>query len=309
MFRFKKPFILTVFLIGMNASFVHGAEAPLRIVTSTTVFADLAKQIGGEKVDVKSVASPKFNTHFIQPKPSDVRNVRKADLFVFAGLDLEAWADPLLEAAGRPELFRGASRNVDMSERIRLLKVPAGILSRAEGDLHLFGNPHYVMNPENFRIMANTLLRKLKEIDAANAIFYEKNAEGFLSRLEREIQKWKSACARCAEKEVIPYHDDFEYFAQFIGVKAEQFLEPKPGVPPSPRHLQFLEDYAKKNNVLGVVLPTYYPKDVAESFAKRAGISALPVYQSVGEAEGTENIFSFFETNVKNMAVLCGGEG
>src|SRR3989338_2215084 len=155
----RKLLTLTAFLILVSQP-LHAAE-PLKVVATQALFADLVKEVGRESVDVYAVASPKFNVHFIQPRPSDVRKTAKADLYVNAGLDLEAWSDPLLEAAGNPSLFRGGERNLDLSKGVVLLKVPAGSLSRSEGDLHLFGNPNFHMNPENGRIMVRQIAEKL----------------------------------------------------------------------------------------------------------------------------------------------------
>jgi zinc/manganese transport system substrate-binding protein len=266
------------------------------------MFEELVKEIGGDKVDVKHVASPKFNIHFIQPKPSDVRNVAKADLFVFTGLDLEAWVDPLLEAAGKPSLFRGGEHSVDLSTGIRLLKEPTGVLSRSMGDLHLFGNPHYAMSPESIKIAASTLLGKLKAVDPTNAAYYVDREKDFISRLDAKIDEWKGLCAHCAGKEVVSYHDDFEYMADFLGIKTEQFIEPKPGIPPTPKHLEFLESYVKEKGVRAIVMPTYFPKDGAERLAKRVGVKVVTICQNVGEISGTDSIFDLFDYNFKQIS-------
>ncbi len=292
---------ITAFPLVVIGSSLFADTAPLyaaeklNVVTTTTLFKDLVKEIGGDKIEVKHVASPKFNIHFIQPKPTDVRNVANADLFVFTGLDLEAWVDPLLEAAGKPSLFRGGERNVDLSTGVRLLKVPTGALSRSMGDLHLFGNPHYIMSPENLKIAANTLLEKLKTVDPANASYYDEREKDFTSRLDKKIDEWKQLCAHCKGKEVISYHDDFEYAADFLEIKAEQFIEPKPGIPPTPKHLEFLEGYVKERGVRAIVIPTYYPKDAAEGLARRVGSKVVTICQNVGEMPGTDNIFSLFD--------------
>ncbi len=296
------PMAVAGYFLADSGKPVYAAGAPLKVVASNTLFADLMKKIGGDKVEVVYVASPKFNSHFIQPKPSDVRNVTKADLFVFAGLDLEAWVDPLLEAAGKPELFRGGAKNVDMSQGIRLLKPPAGVLSRSMGDQHLFGNPHYVMNPANAKIMAGNLLEKLKSTDPDNADYYEKNEKTFVSQLDVRVLEWEALCAHCAGQEIISYHDDIEYFADFLGVKDEQYLEPKPGIPPTPRHLEFLENYAKEKKVKAIVMPTYFPKDAANGLARRVGAKVVTICQNVGEVEGTGDFFDFFDYDFKQIS-------
>ncbi len=299
--RSRNLFLLGVFSI-LSVNLLYAAQGPLKVVTTQAYYANLVKEIGKEKVDVKSAASPKYNVHFIQPKPSDIRNVAHADLVVYTGMDLEEWWGPLLEAAGRTDFFPGREKSADLSRGIRILKVPDHPLSRAEGDIHLFGNPHYLMNPENAKVMAGTILEKLKEMDPANVSYYEENEKAFISRLDQKIGEWKALCSHCTGQEIISYHEDIEYFADFLGIKAEQFLEPKPGVPPTPKQLQFLENYVKTRSIKAVVMPTYFPKDAAESLAKRIGAKVVTVCQNVGELPGTEDVISFFDYNIKEIS-------
>lgn len=301
MFRLKY-FVVSTFMLFMCVRPCCGAEGPLKVVATQTMYADIVKEIGKDKVDVKYVAPPKFNVHFIQPKPTDVRNVSNADLYVDAGLDLEAWSDSLLEAAGKPELFRGREGNVDMSKGISLLDVPDHPLSRAEGDIHLFGNPHFNMNPENVEIMAGNILEKLKSIDPENTDYYETNEKAFVSHLQEKIVEWRRLCAGCKGEEIISYHKDIAYFSDFLGIKAEQYIEPKPGIPPTPRHLQFLEGYVKANHIKAIVMPTYFPKDASEALAKRVGAKVVIICQNPGELPGTSDIFSFFDYNFHQIS-------
>lgn len=307
--RLKQALILAAFPIAVLGSFLsmaaeplYAAEGKINIVTTTTLFADLVRKVGGERVDVKSVASPKFNIHFIQPRPSDVRNVTKADLYVFYGLDIEAWSDPLLEAAGRSELFRGGARNLDLSAGIPLLEVPQGPLSRSMGDIHLFGNPHYQMNPENARIMAGNIAAKLKEIDPDGTETYDRNLADFLSKLDAKIGEWRALCSHCAGQEIISYHKDIVYFADFLGLKVNHYFEPKPGIPPTPKHLSFLESYMKEKGVKAIVTPIYYSRTGPEAVAARTGAKVAVICQNPGETEGTEDFFLFFDYNFKTIA-------
>ncbi|MCB0336157.1 MAG: zinc ABC transporter substrate-binding protein, partial [Bdellovibrionales bacterium] len=121
----------------------------LTIVTTISTFADIAASVGGEYVETSSIASPRFNTHFIEPKPTDVLRLKRADLFIHGGLDLEMWRDPLVNASGRPDFRVGGERQLDVSSSVTLLDLPSGPLSRASGDIHLYGNPHYWQDPKN----------------------------------------------------------------------------------------------------------------------------------------------------------------
>lgn len=278
------------------------AAEKVRVVATQTLFADLVRQIGGDRVEVRHVAPPRFNVHFIQPKPSDVRALRKADLYVNAGLDLEAWSDPLVEAAGRPEFFRGAARSVDVSAGVELLKVPQQRPTRAGGDIHLYGNPHFTLDPRNARPICQVLVAKLKEVDPEGASTYDANHQAFLAKLDAKLAEWVARCAHCAGTEVLSYHDDVEYLADYLGLRIERFLEPKPGVPPTPRHLQELEAYARSGAVRAIVMPTYFPRETAESFGRRIGVPVVTVAQNVGEVEGDTDFFTFFDGNIGRIA-------
>ncbi len=274
----------------------------IKVVATTTTFASLVREIGGNHVEVKSVSLPKFNTHFFQPKFSDVRSVQKADVFVQAGLDHELWTQAILEAAGKPKLFGGAERNISMSEGVQLLDVPENKLSRAEGDVHIFGNPHIWMSPENARVMANNLRHRLKELNPENAADYDKNADAFIAKLDQKIPEWKAAADSVRGKEVISYHKDIVYFADFLGFKALRFYEPKPGIPPAPRELMELEKYIKENGIKAIIQPVYYSREATEALAKRTGAKVYIICQNAGEVAGTEDYISLFDYNVKTLS-------
>lgn len=300
----KKFFGMTLVAMAATCVFSVSASATgkLRVVTTTTTYADILRKIGGDRVEVKAVAPPKFNIHFIQPRPSDVRNVSRADLFVHSGLDHEHWTDPLVEAAGREDLFRGNPKNLDMSKDVPLLEVPEGPVTRAEGDLHLYGNPHFQMGPENGRIFAKNVAAKLIELDPAGASLYEKNAADFTTKLDAKLAEWKALCAHCEGKELISYHKDIAYLARFLGFRVERFFEPKPGIPPSPQQAAELERYMKGKGIRAIIMPVYYPRQAAELLARRAGAEVKTVAQNLGESEGVDDYFSFFDYNVKTIA-------
>ena len=297
-----------IFSFSLGACIYAGAplgfasEAKIKVAATSTLFADSVRQIGGDRVEVKAIASPKFSVHFYQPKPSDVRTVANADLYVNWGLDIEAWSDPLLEAAGKPSLFRKGPRNVDVSKNIRLLKVPVGNISRSEGDIHLYGNPHFTLDPRNLKIMAQTIAESLEAFDPDHAALYQENLKNFLRAWDQKIAEWKKTCSHCEGQEIISYHEDTEYLADFLGLKLNEFIEPKPGIPPTPQHLAYLEKYAREHGIKVIALATYFPRDVAERLAKKVGARVVTVAQNVGEVTGTSTVFDFFDYNVKQIS-------
>lgn len=294
-------------LLALGTSVRAAEDRKLNVVTTMSTFAALAKEIGGDRVEVSYVASPRFNPHFIEPKPSDVRRVQKADLLIHAGLDLEAWRGPLLVAAGNPRLNTGGEGELDLSKGIDLLEVPDRPLSRAEGDIHLFGNPHYWTDPENAKIMARDIADKLAEMDPAHAEEYRGRLEAFLKKLDSSITRWRQELAGVKGKEVIAYHNEWPYLARFAGIRIEKFLEPKPGIPPGPKHLGELETQMKEQGIHVIVQSTYFLRSSADALAKRIGAKVVILAQNVGEVPGTEDYFSWMDYNVKQLAQTLGG--
>ncbi len=274
----------------------------LKVVATLSTFADLVKTIGAEHVEVSAIASPKFNPHFIEPKPSDVVKVKRADLFVHAGLDLELWRFPLVDAAGNREVMPGGPRELDLSRGIQLLEVPDHPLSRAEGDIHLYGNPHYWMDPDNAKIMATEIADKLAEVDPAHASDYHRNLEAFLRQLTAKISVWQQRLAPFKGHELIAYHNEWPYLMRFAGLTTRQFLEPKPGIPPTPKQLEFLERYIVEQHIPAVVQATYFPKEAAQVLARRTGVRVVLLAQNVGELPEVSDYLSFMEYNVEQLA-------
>jgi ABC-type Zn uptake system ZnuABC Zn-binding protein ZnuA len=278
------------------------AAQRLRVVATLSTFADLVREIGGEQVEVERIASPRFDPHSFEPKPSDVLKLKRADLFVHGGLDLELWRDPLLEAAGNPRLFPGQRGELDLSRGVRLLEVPSGPVSRLAGDIHLFGNPHYWLDPRNARGMAQLIAEKLIALDAAHEPQYRRNLNAFLQRLEHAIPEWQAQLAPHRGEELLGYHNAWPYLMEFLDLKIERFLEPKPGIPPGPKHLAELQAYAAQRAVRVVVRATYEPSGVCESLAERIGGRVVLLCQNVGELPQASDYVALMDYNVKQLA-------
>ncbi|MBI3117987.1 MAG: zinc ABC transporter substrate-binding protein [Candidatus Hydrogenedentes bacterium] len=274
------------------------SDAALKVVTTLSTFADLAKSVGGDHVAVSSVAAPQFNPHFIEPKPSDILRVKKADLFIHAGLDLEVWRGPLVDAAGNPQIRPGGAKELDVSRGVPLLEVPDNTVTRAQGDIHAYGNPHYWLEPENGRRIARTIAAKLEEIDAANAVDYAKNLAGFEARLDAKLPEWKAAMVPHAGTEIIGYHNEWPYLMQFLGLKMDKFLEPKPGIPPTPKRTEFLEQYMKQNNVKIIAQAAYFPTKASDALAQRTGGHVVMLSQSVGDQKAATDYLAMVDYNV-----------
>jgi zinc/manganese transport system substrate-binding protein len=297
-----KRFIFILSAVCYLACGLPGAaEAKLKVVTTLSTFADLVKTIGQDEVDVSYVASPRFNPHFIEPKPSDVLKVKRANLFVHAGLDLELWRWPLVDAAGNTEVRPGGSRELDLSQGIRLLEVPEVALTRAAGDIHIYGNPHYWVNPENAKIMTQSICDKLCAIDPAHCEVYQKNMRDFHARLDRKISEWKEKIKPFNGKEVVGYHNSWPYMMEFLGLKMKYFLEPKPGIPPTPRQIELVEQRISNGQIPAIIQPTYYPRDAANAVSKKTGAKVVFLCENVGELPETSNYIQLIEYDVEQL--------
>lgn len=292
------PFILSFLILLSQNTF---AESKLKVVTTLITFADLVKQIGQDYVEVHSIVPGIFNPHFYEPKPSGVLKTRNADLFVHAGLDLELWRYPLVEAAGNPDVLPQGIHELDLSEGIILLEIPEKQPTRLKGDIHIYGNPHYWVDPRNGRIMALSITAKLKELDPTGADYYDKNLKEFLKKLDEKLKQWNTELSGIKGKEVVAYHNEWIYLAEFADLKLKQYLEPKSGIPPTPKHLAFIEEYIKKNDIKAIIQPTYFPKNYADNLSKRMGIKTVILAHNVGEVKEADNYFSFFDFNVQRL--------
>jgi zinc/manganese transport system substrate-binding protein len=291
-----------VLVFALSAGPAATAEKPLNVVATLSTFADLVKTIGGRHVEVSSVASPKFNPHFIEPKPSDVLKVKEAELFVHAGLDLEAWRGPLVDAAGNPDVRPGGSRELDLSRGIPLLEVPDRPVSRSQGDIHIFGNPHYWVDPENGKRMAKSISERLSAMDPDHREDYERNLADFENRLNVKIPEWKSKMRPFEGAELIGYHNEWPYLMQFLGLKMDKFLEPKPGIPPTPKQAEYLQQYMAEKGIKVIVQTSYFPTKAAQTLAKRTGGQAVLLCQAVGEMPEAADFIGMIDYDVNTLA-------
>jgi len=292
--------IVIILACNENAN-ADSIELPIKVCTTLSSYADIAKTIGGDRVEASSVASPRFNPHFIEARPSDVLKIKRADLFIHSGLDLEAWRGPLLDAVAKSEFREGGAKQIDLSEGIALLEVPSGQVSRAEGDIHMFGNPHYWPDPRNGIIIAKHIAAKLIEIDPAGAAEYTKNLNSFMDALNAKIQSWSEALKPYAGKEVIGYHNEWPYLMAFAKLSMTQFVEPKPGIPPGPQHLAELETFIKAKSVKVLIQASYFPKEAGDYLHDKTGITVLSLCQNVGELPECGNYIAMIDYDLNQI--------
>src|SRR5215213_9833385 len=275
--------IASLFLVGALVLAPHVAQAQLKVVTSTTDLYDIAKAVGGQNITAMHIGEGYQDPHFIEAKPSFVLQLRNADVWAFVGLDLEiGWMPLLLDGARNPKIRQGGSGYVDVSRAISVLDRPTGNVDRSMGDVHALGNPHYWLDPENGRRIARLFRAKFAELDRANAAFYNANEKAFEARLNAAEKGWATDLATIKGKPVVAWHTSWRYFAEYNGMNIVAFMEPKPGVPPSPSHLYQVIQTVKRTGAKVIVMEPYYDRKVADLVAKQTGITVLILPPSVG---------------------------
>ncbi len=282
-------FWLTVAFAALMLAIAPGAARKVRVVATTNDMKWAVEQIGGKNVEVVALMHPLQNPHTVQPRPSFIVQLNRADLLVRIGLDYEeTWLPPLVEESRNPKIRRGGVGDVDTSIGIPLLEIPQGRVTREQGEVHIFGNPHYWLDPENMKIIARNIAEGLKRVDPANADEYERN----LRRLERLMddlldETLKLAAPLRGEK-FVAYHTTWSYLANRYGFRIIGYLEPKPGIPPSASHLADLIVRMRQEKVKVIIKEPFYENRIPNMVAQRTGAKVVEICPTVGGEPDTE---------------------
>lgn len=306
MFIKKTSIALALIFLPLFSGSLFGAEK-LNVVATTTTLASIAGEVAQEKIRLQAIASPKQNIHHYAPTPKDVLRVKRADVFIHEGLDLEAWRQPLLDAAGNPRFLGEGKYSIDVSRGIPLLEIPT-TLSRAEGDIHAFGNPHYIGDPGNARIIALNIAEGLANVDPENAAFYRKNAASFNERLDKKIKDWEARMAAFQGAPVVTYHRSWSYFVKRFGLDVIGEVEPKPGIPPTAKHLAALIQQIKDKSAKVIIKEYFEENRTPKKIAEETGIWVVNLSQAVGIPQNAKDYFSLMEQNISLLEEALGAQ-
>jgi zinc/manganese transport system substrate-binding protein len=285
------------------------ARADLKVATSLSDLASVAKWVGGKHVEAQSLCKGYEDPHFVPAKPSLMKAIQHADVFVSVGLELDTgWLPLVLPGSRNPKIQAGASGFVDASDGIDVLEKPTGTVSRAEGDIHPLGNPHYYADPKNLEVVADHLAQVFSKLDPANAADYAANAKAFDEKMEASLTKWEAQLAPYKGASVVTYHKNFVYFAERFGLKLFGTVEPKPGIPPTPRHLSELAEAMKQAGVKVVLYQPYYSADASRELATKAGGVAVEIATEAGGVQGTDDVFAKFDALVSSVSGALAGK-
>jgi ABC-type Zn uptake system ZnuABC Zn-binding protein ZnuA len=274
------------------------AQDPIHVVTTTTDLRSLAEAVGGDLIDAVSLVPANFDAEEYQPKPQDVLRLKNARLVVRVGLDYDLWFDRLLQASATSDIKRGGSGYVDASFGIAPLEVRGVTVGPGDGHAHGSGNPHYWLDPKNAEFITANILEGLTRIDPANTKTYEANRQAFLARLVQKLTEWEIRLAPLKSMPLIAYHNSWPYFARRFRLDFADFLEIKPGVPPSPSHLAGIIQTMRTRGVRIVVREPHEPERDLAFVANKTGASVAVLAASVGALPDTDDYLSLFETNV-----------
>ncbi|HET7433238.1 MAG TPA: metal ABC transporter substrate-binding protein [Thermoanaerobaculia bacterium] len=279
------------------------AAEKLKVVTATADLASITQTIGGDRVDVTSIARGYQDPHFVEPKPSFLLLLRNADLLEVIGLDLEiGWLPPLIDQSRNQNISPGSKGYLDLSRGVEILDRPNGAVNRSMGDVHPLGNPHYWLDPANSVRIAIQIEQKLEQLRPADAALFQKNLQAFKVKMNDANKRWLAMLAPYKNAKVVTYHNSWPNFARHFGLNVVGYVEPKPGVPPSPAHTFELIGLMKDQNVKAILMEPYFDKKTPQSIADRTGAKLVVLYPSVGGAKsGTDDIFALFETNIVNL--------
>ncbi|MGH7529245.1 MAG: metal ABC transporter substrate-binding protein [Gemmatimonadales bacterium] len=322
------------------------SEDPVQVVTSLTTYAAIAREIVGERGQVRAIASGDENPHFVQPKPSFVPTLGRADLFVTTGLDLELWVPTLLDKASNPRIAEGGPGYVAAYAGVPLLDIPATV-SRAQGDIHVYGNPHIWTDPLNAVIIARNILTGLKRVAPQDADYFTARAQDFEARIYRalfgeelvrllggatladldrqgklftflnqqqyqgaplltRLGGWLQRGMGFRGRLIACYHKEWDYFSREFDVACFDYIEPKPGIPPTPRHVQEIITAMRDRNIQVLMSTNYYDRNQVRQVAQRTGATAVIVPSNTGGSPGVQSYFALVDLWIAELARAFG---
>jgi len=278
------------------------AHAKLKVVATLPDLASLAREVGGDKVEVSAMAKPTEDSHFVDARPSFVVQLRDADVLIDGGAELEiGWLPPLLQNARNSKIEVGKPGRVQASQGVRLMNIPTNA-TRAAGDVHSLGNPHFVVDPIIAKTVALHIAQAFSALDAPNAAAYDANYKKFEATINAKLQEWGTAMLPFKGQSVVAYHDSWVYFAHRFGLNIDTFLEPKPGIPPSPSHLAEVIEKMKAQKIKAIIVEPFHDRKIAEKVASSTGAKVVDFAQYPGGLPNTDSYVKLIDKLVANLS-------
>jgi zinc/manganese transport system substrate-binding protein len=278
------------------ALFPFGANATIKVVTSLPDLADLAQQVGGDKIKVDYIVRGNQNPHFVEVKPSYMLKLKSADVFLTIGMELELWSQQIVDGSRNAKLDV-----VDLSKAIAKLDVPAKV-DASQGDVHRFGNPHYWLDPRNVKTILDEIVAALAKVSPEDEQFFKSNAEKYLKQLDTKIAQWEATMKPFKGSKIVTFHKSWPYFAHWLGLNVVDQVEPKPGIQPSPSHTAELIQKIRSGNIKAIIVEPFYDMSAPEQIARASNAKVLRLATSVGGVDEAKDYVSMMEYNVATLA-------
>jgi ABC-type Zn uptake system ZnuABC Zn-binding protein ZnuA len=285
----RKILILALTILTLNAA--TGAEAKIRVVASTSDLASIAEMIAGDHAECEAIVTGKKDPHFVEVLPSYMVKVARADIYLQVGGDLDYWANQIIDGSQNGKLVI-----VDCSKNIEFMERPSTRVNASMGDIHRQGNPHYWLDPENGKIIALTITEALKQVDPTNAADYDAGLQRFTTEVDRRMEEWRRSANALHGLEIITYHNSWPYFCRAFGIRVVGFVEPKPGIEPTPSHTAKLISMCQTGNIRIIGKEPYFSDRTPKSIARQTDAKVVDLPPSVGGAKGASDYLSLFDT-------------
>ena len=279
------------------------AQSKLNVMTTTEDLASIAREVGGDRITVEAMARGYQDPHFVEAKPSFILKLQKADLLVVVGRELEiGWLPPLIQQSRNQRIQPGANGYLDASLNAIILEIPTGQITRAMGDVHPAGNPHYWLDPENGKRVGKAMADKFGQLQPNDRATFDQRYNDFASRLDASMKRWSALMAPYKGTKVVTYHRSFPNLAERFGLEIVGYVEPRPGIPPTPQHTLDLINEMKRQNIKLVLVEPYFDLKTPNAIGRETGAQVLVLPPSVGGVKQVTDFFTLFDYDL-NLVV------
>jgi len=302
MHRIKALCLTLAVALVVVASVAGGAERKLRVVTTIPDLTALAQAVGGDLADVETLTRGTQNAHEAEVRPTMMLKLRRADVLVENGLELDAWADIAVNGANNPNIVRGSAGRIDISRGLPILEVPTVRVDRSMGDVHPLGNPHYSLDPGFAPTITQNILEGFSRLAADGRPTFERNRQAFLDQLNEAMTRWTKTLEPFRGAKVVVYHPQWIYFLNRFGLVQAATLEDRPGIPASPGHLVRVIQQMKAERIKVIIVEPWNDRKLAERVAQEAGAKAIVLASMVGGVKGADSYIGAIDYNVNELS-------